>query len=53
MFHYNDFDGKIKVVEKQDSLEIYFDGELYTVLDNTITNAELDEAIAEIISEQS
>lgn len=53
MYHYNDFDGRIKVVECQDSLEIYLDDEIYTILDNNITNKELDDAIAEIISEQS
>ncbi len=52
MYHYNDFDGRIKVVECQDSLEIYLDNELYTIVDNNIKNSELDEVIDGIISEQ-
>lgn len=49
MYHYDKHDGRVKVVETKDNVEIYLDGKLTISLDYGITNDELNKEIEEMI----
>ena len=49
MYHYDNHDGRVKVIETKDCVEIYLDGDLTISLDHGTTNEELNKEIAEMM----
>lgn len=49
--YFNDLDGRITVERTADAYKIYVDGELFTMLDNTITSDEFRKSIDDVIAD--
>ena len=49
--YFNDLDGRITVERTVDAYKIYVDGELFTMLDNTISSDEFRKSIDDVIAD--